>query len=64
VRLPLNIDADVEMSSASGEVKTNFPLAVETEHYGPGQRARGRLGSGSRRLHISSASGNVSLTSL
>ena len=64
VRLPLNIDADVEMSSASGDVKTNFPLAVESEDYGGGQRARGRLGNGSRRLHISSASGNVSLTSL
>jgi DUF4097 and DUF4098 domain-containing protein YvlB len=64
VRLPINIDADVEMSTASGDVKTNFPLSVESEHYGPGQRARGRLGNGSRRLHISSASGNVSLTSL
>lgn len=64
VRLPLNIDADVELSSASGDVRTNFPLAVESEKYGPGQRARGRLGNGSRRLHISSASGNVSLNSL
>jgi hypothetical protein len=64
VRLPANVDAYVEMSSTSGEVKTNFPLSVESERYGPGQRARGRLGNGSRRLHISSASGNVSLTSL
>jgi hypothetical protein len=64
VRLPTNIDAEVELSSATGEVKTNFPLTVESERYGPGQRARGRLGNGSRRLQISSASGNVSLTSL
>lgn len=64
VRLPNNIDADVELSSATGEVRTNFPLTVESERYGPGQRARGRLGNGSRRLHISSASGNVSFTSL
>jgi Putative adhesin len=63
VRLPNSIDADVELSSATGEVRTNFPLAVESERYGPGQRARGRLGNGSRRLQISSASGNVSLTS-
>ncbi|MGB7926413.1 MAG: DUF4097 family beta strand repeat-containing protein [Pyrinomonadaceae bacterium] len=62
VRLPTNVDAEVELSSATGEVKTNFPLAVESERYGPGQRARGRLGNGSRRLQISSASGNVSLT--
>jgi hypothetical protein len=64
VRLPVNIDADVELSTATGEVKTNFPLAVESERHGPGQRARGRLGNGSRRLQISSASGNVSLSSL
>jgi hypothetical protein len=64
VRLPLNIDAYVEMSSASGEVKTDFPLAVKSERYGSGQSARGQLGNGSRRLRISSASGNVSLTSL
>ena len=64
VRLPGHLDAEVELSSATGEVKTNFPLSVESERYGPGQRARGRLGNGSRRLQISSASGNVSLTSL
>jgi Putative adhesin len=64
VRLPGHVDAEVELSSATGEVKTNFPLSVESERYGPGQRARGRLGNGSRRLQISSASGNVSLTSL
>ena len=63
VRLPVNVDADVELSTASGEVKTNFPLEVQSERYGPGQRARGRLGNGSRRLQISSASGNVSLNS-
>lgn len=61
VRLPANLDAEVEMSSASGAVKTTFPLQIEDRRYGPGSRARGRVGNGSRRLRVSSASGNVSL---
>ncbi len=61
VRLPANLDAEVEMSSASGSVKTTFPLQIEDRRYGPGSRARGRVGNGSRRLRVSSASGNVSL---
>ncbi len=64
VKMPLNVDADIDMSSATGAVKTNFPIEVQSERYGPGQRARGRLGDGSRRVHISSASGNVSLKSI
>lgn len=64
VRLPANLDAEVEMSSASGSVKTTFPLQIEDRRYGPGSRARGRVGNGSRRLRVSSASGNVSLTGL
>ena len=64
VRLPANLDADVDMSTASGSVKTTFPLQIEKREYGPGSHARGRVGNGSRRLRVSSASGNVSLTSL
>jgi hypothetical protein len=64
VRLPSSLDADVHMSTVSGSVKTNFPLEVKERDYGPGSTAKGRLGSGSRTLRISSASGNVSLTSL
>ena len=61
VRMPSNLDGNVELSSATGSLRTDFPLQVETREYGPGERARGRLGSGSRSLRISSASGNVSL---
>lgn len=64
VKLPSNLDADVEMSTVSGAVNTTFPIEVRKEEYGAGQSARGRVGSGSRRLRISSASGNVSLTNL
>jgi DUF4097 and DUF4098 domain-containing protein YvlB len=61
VSAPADLDGNVEMASASGDVRTDFPLQVEKREYGPGERASGRLGSGSRNLRISSASGNVSL---
>lgn len=61
VRLPSSLDAEVTMSTASGQIKTNFPLEVREDKYGAGSRAQGRLGSGARLLRISTASGNVSL---
>lgn len=64
VRLPSSIDATVEMSTVSGSIDTNLPIEVRHNAYGPGSRARGQLGSGSRVLKISSASGDVSLKSL
>jgi hypothetical protein len=63
VRLPSSADADVRMSTASGRIQTNFPIEVREDRYGSGSRAEGRLGSGARSLRISTASGNVSLTS-
>jgi DUF4097 and DUF4098 domain-containing protein YvlB len=63
VRLPSNIDARVSMSTASGDIETNFPIEVRRDRYGSGTRAEGQLGSGSRDLKISTASGNVSLKS-
>jgi DUF4097 and DUF4098 domain-containing protein YvlB len=64
VRLPSNIDAQVSMSTVSGSIETNFPLEVKTNQYGPGSRAHGQLGNGSRTLKLSSASGNISLKSI
>jgi DUF4097 and DUF4098 domain-containing protein YvlB len=61
VSAPADLDGNVQMSSATGGVRTDFPLQVERSEYGPGERASGRLGGGSRNLRISSASGNVSL---
>lgn len=63
VRVPSSVDADVYMSTASGAIKTDFPIEVREDRHGSGSRAEGRLGSGSRSLRISTASGNVSLTS-
>ena len=61
VKLPGNLDANVEMSVLSGDLKTDFPLTIEKKETGPGQRATGVVGSGNRRLTMKSISGNVEL---
>jgi DUF4097 and DUF4098 domain-containing protein YvlB len=61
VRLPSSLDAEVDMSSFSGSIKTDFPIEVRSERYGSRHWARGRLGSGSRTLHMSSVSGDLGL---
>jgi hypothetical protein len=60
VRVPAQIDAEVRMSTASGSLKTDFPLTIE-EREDHGRKAFGLIGAGSRLLKISTASGNVSL---
>ncbi|HEX8091841.1 MAG TPA: DUF4097 family beta strand repeat-containing protein [Blastocatellia bacterium] len=62
VKAPANLDATVDMSSVNGSLKTDFPLEVKEPQYGSHRSAHGRLGNGSRRLKIGSASGDVSLT--
>ncbi|HEX8117422.1 MAG TPA: DUF4097 family beta strand repeat-containing protein [Pyrinomonadaceae bacterium] len=64
VRMPSGIDAHVSLSTASGDIDTNFPLEVKHDRYGSGTRAEGQLGSGARELKISTASGNVSFKSI
>jgi Putative adhesin len=61
VKLPSNLDADVRMSTTSGGLKTDFPLTIEEPERGPGRRAAGRVGGGSRNLRLTSTSGSVSL---
>jgi DUF4097 and DUF4098 domain-containing protein YvlB len=40
VKAPANLDADIEMSSVSGSLKTDFPIEVQERRYGPGRSAR------------------------
>ncbi|HKS41858.1 MAG TPA: DUF4097 family beta strand repeat-containing protein [Blastocatellia bacterium] len=61
VKMPSSLDADVDISSLSGSIKTDFPIEVQSERHGPRTYARGRLGSGTRRLNMSSVSGDLSL---
>jgi hypothetical protein len=62
VRLPADLDAEVEMSSVSGSLRTDFPIPVEEARYGPGRKARGRVGAGARTVRLSTVSGRVSLS--
>jgi len=64
VRAPANLDADIEMSTVSGSLKTDFPIEVQERRYGPGRSAHGRLGNGANNLRITTVSGRVSLTRL
>lgn len=61
VKAPASLDADVEMSCTSGDLKTDFAIEVSESRHGSNRSARGRLGSGSRSLRIRSSSGDVSL---
>lgn len=61
VKLPGSLGAEVEMSTMSGHLETDFPITIEKREYGPGRSARGRVGDGSRTLKLSSVSGNVYL---
>lgn len=61
VKMPGSIGADVDMSTMSGQLETDFPITVEKREFGPGRSARGRVGDGLRALKLSSISGNVSL---
>jgi len=61
VKAPASLDADIEMSSLSGALKTDFPIQVQERQYGPGRTARGKVGSGLRTIKVKSVSGNVSL---
>jgi DUF4097 and DUF4098 domain-containing protein YvlB len=61
VSIPGNLDAEVEMSTLSGDIDTNFPIEIKKEKYAPGRRANARLGDGSRRLKMSTVSGSISL---
>ncbi|MEP7270328.1 MAG: DUF4097 family beta strand repeat-containing protein [Acidobacteriota bacterium] len=64
VKLPSNLDANVEMSVLTGDLKTDFPLQIEEKERGPGRRASGTIGSGARKLSLKSVSGSVSLLKL
>lgn len=61
VTAPAGLDADVDISSLSGSIKTDFPVEVRKDRYGIHTSARGKLGEGSRRLKMSSVSGSLSL---
>ena len=61
VRLPSSLGAEIDMSSLSGSIRTDFPIEVKKERYTSRKSARGTVGDGARSLRISSVSGSLSL---
>jgi DUF4097 and DUF4098 domain-containing protein YvlB len=60
VTAPMDLDAQVSMSTASGSIKSDFPLTIE-DLESHGQKAYGRLGGGIVKLSVSTASGDLRL---
>jgi len=63
-RMPAGLDGHVEMSSFSGTIDTSFPIQIQEDRFTSGHRASGQIGSGSRRLRMSTMSGNLTLKQL
>jgi hypothetical protein len=61
VLAPAKLDALIDMSSSTGLLRSDFPIEIQERRYGPGRIGRGRLGSGTQILHITSVSGSVNL---
>jgi hypothetical protein len=61
VRAPAELEANIMMTTVTGDLDTDFPLDIQQRRYGPGSSARGRLGSGASSIRITSVSGSVSL---
>jgi len=59
VRLPEGANAEVEAHTVNGGIVSDFPLNVEGK-WGP-KRAHGTLGSGGRRLSLTTVNGSVRL---
>jgi DUF4097 and DUF4098 domain-containing protein YvlB len=62
VQAPASSNAEINMSSISGSLDTDFPIEIQSANHGPGHYAHGRVGTGGNNLHISTISGKVSLT--
>lgn len=60
VKAPAQFDAQVELTTANGSIKTDFPLTIEDlENHG--KKAHGQLGSGAVQMKVSTASGDIRL---
>lgn len=58
-KIPGGSLGNIDMSSLSGGIETDFPIAVEENH--PGRSAHGTVGTGPNSIHITSISGKISL---
>lgn len=56
--LPARLDADVEASTVSGGIETDYPLSITGKI---GKQLRGTLGAGGRKVHITTVNGAINL---
>jgi hypothetical protein len=61
LRFPSDIDANVDFTTLSGDIQSDFQLEMREKKYGPGKSARGQLGGGSRALTANTVSGDIRL---
>jgi DUF4097 and DUF4098 domain-containing protein YvlB len=59
IDLPANVSTDVRASTVNGGIVTDFPLTV-IGRLGP-RRLNGTIGSGGRRLELSTVNGTIRL---
>ncbi len=64
LRLPPNPDVEIDMSTVSGSLHTDFPIELHTPEQGPGQSAHGRIGNGAYQLKANTVSGDINLQRL
>ncbi|PYO77087.1 MAG: hypothetical protein DMD67_07095 [Gemmatimonadetes bacterium] len=57
--LPANLSTEVRATTVNGEIETDFPLTI-TGKFGP-RRMNGTIGSGGRRLELSTVNGSIKL---
>jgi hypothetical protein len=61
ITFPANLDALVQMSTVSGELRSDFPLTTQGDTDRRNRNIEARIGSGGRTLKFHSVSGNVTL---
>lgn len=63
VTVPSSLNADIRFSTLNGRVTSDFPYTVEggTSVGGHGTEVEGRIGSGGRRIELTSVNGNLEL---
>ncbi len=59
LELPANLSTEVKATTVNGEIDTDFPLTI-TGKFGP-RRLNGTIGSGGRRLELSTVNGSIKL---
>jgi Putative adhesin len=60
LQMPENLNTDVEVSTVSGTLESDWPMSTTRRRFGP-RNMHGRIGSGGRELKLSTVSGTIEL---